>query len=73
MLKKVGSVLPMNTGRTILSQLLDFIPKSEFNKFVGKYKDNYRVKSFTCREQFIVMCFARLTARESLRNVETCL
>ena len=63
----------MNTGRTILSQLLDFIPRYEFNKFVDKYNGNYRVRSFTCWEQFIVMCFAQLTSRESLRDIEACL
>jgi hypothetical protein len=63
----------MNTGRTILSQILDFIPRYEFSKFVDKYKGNYRVKSFTCWEQFIVMSFAQLTARESLRDIESCL
>lgn len=63
----------MNIGRTILSQLLDFIPKYEFNKFVDKFNGNYRVKSFTCWEQFIVMCFAQLTSRESLRDIEACL
>lgn len=63
----------MNTGRTILAQLLDFIPRYEFNKYVDKYKGNYRVRSFTCWEQFIVMTFAQLTGRESLRDIESCL
>lgn len=63
----------MNTGRTILSQLLDFISKYEFDKCVAKYNGNYRVKSFTCWEQFIVMAFAQLTGRESLRDIESCL
>jgi hypothetical protein len=63
----------MNIGRTILAQLLDFMPRYEFNKFVDKYNGNYRVKSFTCWEQFIVMSFAQLTARESLRDIESCL
>lgn len=63
----------MNKGRSILSQLLDFIPRYEFSKFVDKYKGDYRVKSFTCWEQFIVMCFAQLTCRESLRDIEACL
>jgi len=63
----------MNTGRTILSQLLDFVPRYEFNKYVDKYKGNYRVKSFTCWEQFIVMAFAQLTGRESLRDIVSCL
>lgn len=63
----------MNTGRTILSQLLDFVSRYEFDKCVDKYKGNYRVKSFTCWEQFIVMAFAQLTGRESLRDIESCL
>lgn len=63
----------MNIGRTILAQLLDFMPRYEFNKFVDKYNGNYRVKSFTCWEQFIVMSFAQLTGRESLRDIESCL
>ena len=63
----------MNTGRTILSQLLDFVSKYEFDKCVDKYNGNYRVKSFTCWEHFIVMAFAQLTGRESLRDIESCL
>jgi len=63
----------MNTGRTILSQLLDFVSKYEFDKCFDKYKGNYRVRNFTCWEQFIVMSFAQLTNRESLRDIESCL
>ena len=63
----------MNIGRTILSQLFDFISKYEFDKCVDKYQGNYRIKSFTCWEQFIVMAFAQLTNRESLRDIESCL
>jgi hypothetical protein len=63
----------MNTGRTILSQLFDFASRYEFDKCVDKYKGNYRVRSFTCWEQFIVMAFAQLTGRESLRDIESCL
>ncbi len=63
----------MNTGRTILSQLLDFISKYEFDKCIAKYNGNYRVRTFTCWEQFIVMAFAQLTGRENLRDIESCL
>ena len=63
----------MSTERTILAQLLSFIPRHEFEKCVDRYNGNYRVRSFTCWEQFIVMCFAQLTYRESLRDIETCL
>ncbi len=63
----------MNSGRTILSQVLDFISRHEFDKCVDKYQGNYRVRSFTCWEQFIVMAFAQLTGRESLLDIESCL
>ncbi len=38
----------MNTGRTIFSQIMDFVPKYEFNKAVAKYKGNDRVQRFSC-------------------------
>ena len=63
----------MNQGKTVLSQLMSFLPEYEFNKCVNSYNGDYRVKSFTCREQFYVMSFAQLTYRESLRDIEACL
>lgn len=63
----------MNQGKTILSQLISFLPKYEFDKCVKRYRGNYKVQSFTCWEQFIVMSFAQLTYRESLRDIEACL
>lgn len=63
----------MNTEKTIFAQLLSFLSKYEFDKCVNRYKGNYRVRTFTCWEQFIVMCFAQLTYRDSLRDIETCL
>jgi hypothetical protein len=63
----------MNQGRMVLSQVLDFVSKYEFDKCVKKYKGNYRLRTFTLWEQFIVMSFAQLTHRESLRDIEACL
>ena len=63
----------MNQGRTVFSQLMDFLPKHDFNKCVSRYKGNHRVRKFTCYEQFLAMAFAQLTYRESLRDIETCL
>lgn len=63
----------MNSEKTVFAQLLSFIPCYEFDKCVARYKGNYRVRTFTCWEQFIVMCFAQLTYRDSLRDIETCL
>lgn len=63
----------MNSGKTVLAQIMDFVSRYEFEKCVDKYNGNYNVKSFTCWEQYIVMCFAQLTYRESLRDIEACL
>lgn len=63
----------MNQGSTIFSQVMNFIPKTSFDSCVKKYRGNYKVQSFTCWEQFLVMAFAQLTYRESLRDIEVCL
>ena len=63
----------MNTGINIFSQIMDFLPMHEFRKCVQRYKGNYKVKNFSCFDQFLCMAFAQLTYRESLRDIEACL
>jgi hypothetical protein len=63
----------MNTGKTIFAQVMDFLPLNEFRKCVKRYQGNYKLKSFSCLDQFLCMAFAQLTYRESLRDIETCL
>ncbi len=63
----------MNEGQTVFAQIMNYIPRHSFRKNVNKYKGNYKVKSFSCWEQFLVMSFAQLTYRESLRDIESCL
>ena len=45
----------------------------EFRKCVQRYEGNYKIKSFSCFDQFLCMAFAQLTYRESLRDIEVCL
>ena len=63
----------MNRGQTVFSQVMDFIPMYEFRKCVQQYHGNYKVRSFSCWNQFLCMAFAQLTYRESLRDIESCL
>jgi len=63
----------MNSGKTIFSQLMEFLPIHEFRTCVAQYNGNYKVKSFTCWDQFLCMAFAQLTYRESLRDIQACL
>ena len=63
----------MNQGKTILAQLMDFLPAHEFRHCVERYKGHYKIKSFSCWDQFLCMAFAQLTYRESLRDIQACL
>jgi hypothetical protein len=63
----------MNSGKTIFAQLMDFLPTYEFNQCVKRYHGNYKIKSFSCWDQFLCMAFAQLTYRESLRDIQACL
>ncbi len=63
----------MNTGRTIFSQLMDFLPLHEFRPCVERYHGNYKIKSFSCWDRFLCLAFAQLTYRESLRDIQVCL
>jgi len=63
----------MNVGKTVFSQIMDYLPMYEFRKCVNRYGGNYHTSSFTCMDQYLCMAFAQLTYRESLRDIEACL
>lgn len=63
----------MNKGKTIFSQIMSLIPERDFKACVDRYKGNYRARNFSCRDQFLVMSYAQLTGRDSLRDIENCL
>jgi hypothetical protein len=63
----------MNTGRTVFSQLIEFLPHQEFQKCVARYGGGRYLKSLSCWDQYLAMAFAQLTYRESLRDIEACL
>jgi IS4 transposase len=63
----------MLNDRYVFSQLIDSLPKYEFNRCVARYLGNQRIRSFSCFDQFLCMAFAQLTYRESLRDIEICL
>ena len=63
----------MFTGQTVFSQIMEFLPMRRFHTCVKRYRGNHKVKRFSCLDQFLVMAFAQLTYRESLRDIEACL
>ena len=63
----------MNSGRTVFSQLIGFLPDREFRRCVHRYDGDHRLREFSCWDQYLTMAFAQLTYRESLRDIEACL
>ena len=63
----------MNPGQTIFAQLMERVPRYQFQLCVERYQGQRYVKDFSCWDQFLCLAFAQLTYRESLRDIETCL
>jgi transposase len=63
----------MHQGKIVLAQLLEYLPRYDFNQCVARYQGNRGVREFSCLDQYISMAFAQLTGRDSLRDTITCL
>lgn len=63
----------MYLGKTLFTQIMDFLPWKTFHRVVTHYRGDHRVRTLSCAEQFRCMAFAQLTYRESLRDIEACL
>jgi hypothetical protein len=63
----------MNTGRYVLSQIIEFVDRKTLSRLVARYGAEERVRHFKCRQQFICMVFAQMTSRDGLRDIATCL
>src|SRR5437870_11835924 len=63
----------MNSGKSIFAQLMDFLPAKAFHRCVKRYQGDFKLKTFSCLDQYLCMAFAQLTYRESLRDIEACL
>ena len=63
----------MYAGKLVFAQLTDLIHPEQFRRCVRRYRGDYKVKTFSCWNQFLCMAFGQITFRESLRDVATCL
>lgn len=53
---------------TIYGQLLTLFSRLDFQKIVTTHKGDYRVRTLTCRSQFIHLLFAQIGGHDSLRD-----
>jgi transposase len=63
----------MHTGHYVFSQITSSLSRYTFQQCVDAYDGDRFVKSFSCWQQFLCLCFGQLTFRESLRSTVLCL
>ena len=61
----------MSHVNTIYNQLLQLLPRHEFEKSVKIHNGDFASKGFTCWEQFISMLYAQFSGQTGLRGIET--
>lgn len=60
----------MHQGKLVFAQVMSYLPLTTFRRCVAAHNGEYKVKNFSCLDQFFAMAFAQLTYRESLRDIE---
>ena len=63
----------MHPGKMIFAQVMEWIHPEQFRRCVTRYAGNYKIRNFSCWDQFLAMSFAQITFRESLADIEICL
>lgn len=63
----------MHQGKYVLTQIMEHLPRHEFDACILRYNGERYAKILSCRDQFLAMTFGQLAYRESLRDVTTCL
>ncbi len=63
----------MQSGKTVFKQLLQFLPRYEFNICVSRYRGEHWINRFLTYDQFLCLAYAQMAGRERLRDIETCL
>lgn len=56
---------------TIFHQLLQILPRNQFETFVGQHKADKYVKKMTCWNQLSILLYAQAKNKTSLRDIET--
>ncbi len=60
----------MAHSSTIYNQLLQLIPRHQFEKAVKAYDGDRYVKYFSCWQQFITLLYSQIRNKDSLRDIE---
>lgn len=58
-----------DTTTTVLHQLLNLLPRQDFQSFVGQHKADKYTKKLSCWNQLTVLLYAQATEKDSLRDI----
>ena len=59
----------MKHSNTVFHQLLQYLPRSVFQKVVDRHHGDKGVRTLTCWDQLVVMLYSQLSSRKSLRDL----
>lgn len=63
----------MNQGKFIFSQVIEFIPRYQFDKLVKQYNGDWHAKNLNSYSHLLHLLFGQLTGCDSLRDICLCL
>ena len=63
----------MHFGKFVFAQIVEFIPKYEFEKCVKRYNGDYHARSLNSYNHLLQLIFGQITACASLRDICLCL
>lgn len=63
----------MHQEKFIFAQIVEFIYRHDFDKYVKRYNGDNKIRQLTCRDQFLAMMFGQLTNLKSLNGIASCL
>lgn len=72
-LRPISKCHKMSQTPYIFTQLTAHLPKDAFDRLVKRHNGNAGVKSYSCWNHLLVMAWAQLTSRQSLRDIEVSL
>jgi Domain of unknown function (DUF4372) len=51
----------MTPGKLVFAQLMDFLPRHDFDACVGRHDGNHRLRGFSYQHQFLCLAFAPIS------------
>lgn len=61
----------MENNNTLLNQILHLIPQNKLNSIIRVFKGDKWQKKMTTKAQLVILLFAQITGKDSIRDLET--